>query len=294
MSIIQHGNVIEGALQRYGVTLGQRARLFHVDPVNGPFLTLQAAIDESIDDLGDVIVVEEGTHNVSSSVLFNKRGITVAAAMMGMAERGELSTIQAAAGFTDGPAATIKSPCRILGLGFAGRNTSGPSLLFQGDVFGGFNGAFSSLEECRFQNWNSVNSAVEVNMGDFNNLVRCTFDGGTAGFGTAAILVTGSQAEGVSRLRVMSSVFSGVGSGKHAIKHDTTGGPHGILYAHNYMERGQTPTTDALGKFLDNDSNTAHGLIADNWLGGMTNKADAFKNLTNSNLKFADNHYEEA
>jgi hypothetical protein len=285
--------VIAGALFRAGINRHPKSQILVADPAVGPG-ELQTAVDKAVSQQGDFIVVLPGSWNVTETVTFDKRGLTVVAADLGMAQVGERFAISAAAAFTDGPVATVKEPTRFVNLGFTGRNTAGPSVLVEGDSFGGFNGAFSLFEDCRFQNWVGTDSAVQLVMGDFNTFVGCTFDGGTAGFGTAAILVTGSQAEGVSRPRVLSCQFSGVGNGKHAIKHDTTGGPHGLLYAHNYMDRGQTPTTDAIGKFLDNDSNTSHGLIADNWLGGMADTAAAFENLTNANLKFADNHYEEA
>jgi len=281
--------VINGGIFESPINRNPNGRVFHVDPsVSG---SLQAAIDECTADNGDIIVVSPGTHSVTETVAFDKRGITVIAAKVGMAERGERFTVAAAASFDDGPAATITAPCHIIGLGFAGRDTTQESLLIDCEEAGGWSGGAIILDECRFSVWYGAMDAGVRCIGGAQNVIKsCTFDGLFGGFGTAAIVLendTGGLA--AAYLRVEDCLFQGVGSGKHAIKHATGSIPASVLYKDNVL----LPGWSAQGKFLDNNSVASTGMAANNWLAPLANQAAAFENLTNSTIGFAGNHYEE-
>lgn len=297
--------LIDGELVANGpVNLGTFGDKFFVDPVNGndgnagdskndAFKTLQKAIDKTKENRSDLIIVAPGAHNVTSTVNFNKQGITVIAADMGMPAPvgGEQSMVNAAASFTNGPAATITKPCRIIGLGFASRDLTKENLLIDSGGSGGFEGGFISLRYCRFPCWyGAIDAGVRMKGGSLNHVRRCSFDGLFVGFGTGAIVMENSGAIAPANSRIKRNYFSGVGTGKHAIVHAVGSVPVGQLYMSNTMEGGFTGN---IGKFLDNNNVASSGMIADNYLGGMATKAAAFENMTNSNLKFSDNHYEE-
>jgi len=258
----------------------------------GPKATLQAAIDQCTDDKGDMIWVAPGSQEVTTAVLLNKQGITIRATGFGMAgpPSGERFTIKAASAYTDGPAATLSKACRIIGLGFEGRQTAGEDLLIDCGEAGGFEAGFSLILNCRFGVWyGAMDAGIRMKGGQYNHIIGCTFDGLFGGFGTAAIIAQTSGNIDPGFIRLFGNQFSGVGSGKHCVKH--TNKALGVIYAHNYIDGGFLGNR---GKFLDNNNTASEGLIADNWLGGLANKAAAFENLTNADLKFADNHYEEA
>jgi len=284
-------SIIEGALRRAGISLNPTARIFNVTPGDG---ALQEAIDNCEADNGDVIVVSPGSHANTAAVEFNKAGIIVVAAEMGLPPEvaGEQFTLNAAASYTDGPAAIFTAPCRIVGLGFAGRQTAGESLLIDCQEAGGFSGGFVQLLNCRFSAWyGAMDALIRMKGGALNHIEGCSFDGLFGGIGTGAIVAENDAALAPAFTRVLRNRFSGLGSGKHAIVHAAGSVPVGALFMENTMEGGFSGDT---GKFLDNNDVASHGLVAGNWLGGMANKAAAFENLTNSTLAFAGNHYEEA
>jgi hypothetical protein len=267
------------------------SELFIADPTDGAS-ALNTAIGKCVADRGDVVLVLPGSHNVTAPALFNKRGITVVSAELGMAEVGEKFTVSAHSSYTDGPVGVVSAPCRIVGLGFAGRSLEEESLLIDSGGAGGFSGGFSSLEYCRFSAWfGAIDAGVRMKGGALNHLLGCSFDGLFGGFGTAAIIGENSGAIAPAFTRIQGCRFSGVGSGKHAVVHAAGSVPVGVNYLSNVMDAG---FSGDIGKFLDNNNVASTGLIADNWLGGLANKGAAFENLTNSDLKFADNHYEEA
>lgn len=283
-------STIEGALRRAGVNLSATAQLFVCEAGDG---NLQDCIDACVADNGDVIVVQPGSHSVTATVTFDKSGITVLAAELGLPPevQGEKFTVNAAAALDDAPAAIITDPCRIIGLGFAGRDLTQESLLIDCEEQGGFAGGFVQLEYCRFSVWyGAIAAGLRTIGGALNHIRGCSFDGLFGGFGTAAIIMendAGGQAPAYTR--VERCYFSGVGSGKHAIVHAVGSIPVGQIYAHNYMEPGFSGNA---GAFLDNNNVASTGLVADNWT-GLADKATAFENLTNSSLVFADNHYDE-
>lgn len=276
-----------GAAQPTGTTFPKAGR-------GDVFTSLQAAIDECVADRGDLIIVGRGSHSVSTMVDINKRGITIAAANFGMPPgmSGETFTVNAASTLTSGPVATITDPCHIIGLGFAGRDLASSSLLIDCEESGGYSGGFIHLESCRFSCWyGAIDYGIKMIGGAGNFIDRCYFDGLFGGFDVGAIGCfndVGGQA--CAHLRIEGCKFSSVGSGKAAIVHAAGSVPANVLYKSNTMDSGW----GSLGVFLDNNNVASTGMACDNWLGGLANQGAAFTNMTNSTLKYADNHYEEA
>lgn len=267
------------------------------DEEDHPFNDLQDAIDASVADRGDLIIVKPGYHATTTMLDFNKRGITVVAQAFGANQvmAGESFTAYAASSLDSGPVATITDPCRIIGMGFAGRDTTTESLLIDCEESGGFSGGFVELLRCRFSCWyGAMTHGIKQIGGSGNRIIDCTFDGLFGGFGTSAIGFY-NDAGGLTPAftEVIGCRFSHVGSGKHAIVHDSSSTPLGFLYAKNYLLPGFGDGT-ALGKFLDNNNVAATGMCAENFVAPLANQGAAFENLTNSTIGFANNHYEEA
>lgn len=266
-------------------------QVFVVDPsVSG---SLQDAIDACVDDNGDTIVVQPGSHEVTQTVSFNKQGISVIGSEFGMPskERGENFTIKAASSYTDRPVATITKPCHIKGLGFQARDLTKEALLVDCQEAGGFSGGFIMVENCRFGVWyGAIAAGIRLRGGAVNKIIGCSFDGLFGGFGTAGIIMENDSAITPAYVEVKHCGFWEVGSGKHAIKHASGSTPLGVLYAHNYLLPGFGGNQ---GKFLDNTNVASTGMCADNWLAPLATQGAAFENMTNSSIGFADNHYEE-
>lgn len=293
MSVIQGGDIYD-SLRAGGIVRAPDARVFLVDPSDSGF-TLSDAIGECIADQGDVIAVLPGSHSVASQVVFNKRGITVIGVGFGHPDpaRGESFMVNPASGFADDYVAKFLDPCRVIGLGFAGRDTSKGNILIDSEGGGGFNGGFISFEHCRFPCWyGAMDALVRMQGGSLNSFEGCTFDGLFVGVGTAGIQVEASTG-GVTAdfLRVRNCEFSGMGSGKHAIVHKSGDDPpNDVLYEHNFLLPGFTNGEE--GKFLDNNNVASSGLIIDNYV-NAADKASAFENLSTSVIGFANNHYDE-
>lgn len=283
--------VIEGAIAR-AVGKNPNAQVFEVSP---SATALQAAIDAAVADNGDIIIVNPGSHSVTTAVDINKRGITIMASELGLnpEAQGEKFTVNAAAAYTDGPAAIITDPCTIIGLGFAGRDLTKESLLIDCEEAGGFAGGFIHLLNCRFSVWyGAIAAGIRTIGGTLNRIEGCTFDGLFGGFGTAAIIMendTGGFAPAYTR--VIGNYFESVGSAKHAIQFATGAVPVGLLIAENYVLPGFTNGSEC--KLLDNNSVVSDGLVTRNHLGPFANAAAARSNNTNSLLNWSGNYYAE-
>lgn len=153
--------------------------------VFGGVTGLQGAIDACVADRGDVIYMARGYWQPTTPILFNKQGITLIGATWGMSPRarGEYFTIDS----TDatGPTARITKGCHIVGIGFAGVQSSGDdyTATVQIDGSGASTDGYGTwLQDCRFINWDRA--AVEhgiVNKGAANTRVEnCYFSGGAA------------------------------------------------------------------------------------------------------------------
>lgn len=291
MGIIEGGNVIE-SLRYSGFLLSPKARAFVVDPDISTY-TIEDALSECTDEQGDVLVLLPGSHAQTTKVNFNKQGLTVLAPDLGYPreERGEFCTIYAAAALDDDYPAVVTKAMRFIGVGFAGRDLTKGNLLVDCETQGGIHGGFVEFVNCRFPCWyGAVAHGLRLLGGAVNKLKACSFDGLFGGYGTACISLANDDPITPAYVEVLDTIFNEVGSGKHAIVHEVGSTPLGVYYARNIVKPGFGGNQ---GKFLDNNSVVSTGIIAQNIVAGMTNKAGAFENLTNSLIKFADNHYDE-
>ncbi|KKK75789.1 hypothetical protein LCGC14_2870210, partial [marine sediment metagenome] len=149
------------------------------------FSTLQGAIDTCVSSRGDTIYVKRN-ETVTETVTFNKTGIRVIGQSFGMTprSRGEFQVLLADSTFTDGPVATITSPCYIENIGFASRDTGATFFSGAAALIGGLATALPfgvHLKHCRFPKWglsNRIGLSVE---GSSNCLIEdCEFEGAFA------------------------------------------------------------------------------------------------------------------
>lgn len=286
MGLIHGGSVIE-ALSNIGIIKGPEARVFSVDPSDSGF-TLQDAIDECAAGKGDTILLLPGGNTVTTSVLFNKSGINLIAVNRGLSPLidGEFHAIIADAAFTDGPAAKITAPCRIIGMGFASRDTgalffSGAACLIGGDGAEGAPPFGVQMKNCRFPKWgldNRIGLAIE---GSTDCLIEeCTFEG------VGSVLDVGIYVQGATQnLTIRNNHFRQCTA---AIQYGAMvggNGPHAII-DRNIVEDGVT---------LDSQGNTAPTFLTDNYSElAKTSSYDAnITTLNGQGIQFAGNHYKE-
>ena len=174
---------IEGSIGPAGLGFGTDAQLIVQNPTSSSF-TLQNAIDETVDDKGDVILVLRGYQAPTATVNFNKKGITVMSQDpfgMNMHGRGEFNGIDTS--HTTGPAGRVTKKCALIGLGFFGNQATGDdfnaALILDNSGAAG-DGWGTLIKFCRLGNW----EVASVNYGIFNKgmpavtVDRCTFVGG--------------------------------------------------------------------------------------------------------------------
>jgi len=260
---------------------------------------LQEAIDAARDWYGDTIIVEQtegSAYGVDEEVAIDCPGLTIKAANIGgipeaMAEN---VTFRGTTGvYTDGPTATITEPVHIKGIGFTTRNVSSgdkesAALHIEGP--GGYDGCFNWLENLRFSCWYGAQEyGIYFTGGGNTRIERCTFDGLFGGFGTAGIGLddngTGTTPDFV---RIVENYFDGLGSNIPAVKLISGATVKGLLMLRNVNNNGY----GTRGVLLDNNSIVSAGLVAQNYT-GLADKASAFLNLTNSNISFQGNFYNE-
>lgn len=291
-------------------SVGGDGRVFYVDPSSSvgytvgavgndglrpdaSFLTLQAAIDACDNWRGDKIICKAGTQTVTTSVLFNKQGITVEAEGAGLPLESKGERFVLYGSHTDGPAATISAPCSIRGLGFCGSETAGASVEVDGST-GGFDGGnFYELLGCRFSHWGIAKAFCLLIQGGSDGIIdHCMFDGYDTGYTTAGIGVDDSGSNGVLALRITNNLFLNIGSGKYCIAMvDSSVHFRLSLIAHNY--------NIGSAKLINFNSCTGDGytMIADNYTGAATDTSSynaAVSDLQTAGFQFANNHYEES
>lgn len=274
---------IAGSMKRGELTVAPKAQIFEVTNETD----LLAAIAAAVAGNGDVILIERGGIEVSSTVAFAKSGLRVIAVDDGQnpLSRGEFNPIFAGANFVDGPAAQVTAPTSFHGIGFASRDTgatffSGAALLLGGN--GDANPFGAWLHGCRFPKWgldNRIGLAIE---GSSDCLIEeCTFEG------VGSALEAGMYIQGaMQNLTIRNNYFRQCTA---AVKCGTfTGSPDGPhLFMHtNYVEDGLT---------LDTDGNPGLGLIADNYseLAAGSAYDRAVATLQGDGWNFSGNHYSE-
>ena len=299
--VFQYGGVPVG-----GLPVGADGRVFWVDPSSSvglanmvgydgndgrtpetAFLTLQAAIDACDNWRGDVIICKAGTQTVTTPVLFNKKGITVMAEGMGIPSMAKGERFMIYGSHTDGPAAAISYPCRVIGMGFCGSETAGGSLEIDGTT-GGFDGGnFDSLEYCRFSHWGIAKAFALILQGTGDvEIDNCYFDGYTAGYTTAAIQCELAGSCGTWATKITNSLF--MNPVTYALIMKTSSVP-----VRGYVENNRVVGS---GKFFNANSVSGSWCFYGNWLPTATDGLsynDTVGNLQTAGYDFAGNHYSE-
>ena len=272
--------------------------VYFVDPSNGDDdnsgvsannakKTMQAAVDLCTDWNGDHIVRLKGNETVTTPVLFNKQGITVRIQSFGMPLESAGERFMTYGSHTDGPAAIVSAPCKLVGLGFCGSEAAGGSLEIDGETGGFSGGNFVELNSCRFSHWGVAKAFALILQGTGDVWVdSCYFDGYTAGYTTAAIQCELAGTSGTWVTRIINNTFININT--YAIKMATGAVPvRGIVKGN---------TVIGAGKFFDDNNVTGSFGFYDNWLPTATDATsygDTVANLKIAGYKFAGNHYSE-
>ena len=269
---------------------------FWVDPTDGndgksgrtaaeAKLTLNAGIGLCTANYGDGVIVLRGGQEVTETVAFDVAGITVVAAGWGIApiSQGEYFSVYSAASFTDGPAATVTQPCRIMGLAFCSRDTGATFYDGAAMLIGGLATALPfgvHIISCRFPKWgldNRIGIAVE---GSSDVVIEhCGFEGVGADF-DSGIYVQGATQNITIRNNLFRDCTYGVLFGAFA------GGCPECIIKSNVFE----------GSKCLSAGNAATGIVCDNWMMTATDTGsynDTVNNLNTLGLQFADQHYAE-
>ena len=234
---------------------------------------------------GDGIVCVKGGQEVTETVTFDKSSITVVGVNWGGSPlaQGEYFAVYSAASFTDGPAATVTQPCRIMNLGFASRDTGATFYDGAAMLIGGLATALPfgvHVVNCRFPKWgldNRIGIAVE---GTTDVLIEhCGFEGVGADF-DSGIYVQGACQNITIRNNQFRDCTYGIVFGAFA-----GGGPECIIQS-NVFE----------GSKCLSAGNAATGIVCDNWMMTATDTGsynDTVNNLNTLGLQFSDQHYAE-
>ena len=289
-----------------GLPVGADGRVFYVDPSSSVGLsdpvgsdsndglspskalkTLQAAIDKCDDWRGDLIICKAGNQTVTTAVTFDVKGITVMAEPMGLPTDAAGERFMIYGSHTDGPAAIISYPCKIIGMGFCGSEAAGGSLEIDGTTGGFEGGNFVHLLNCRFSHWGIAKAYALILQGTGDVRVEnCYFDGYTAGWTTAAIECQLATASGTWTTDIVGCKF--VNPTTYALKMATSSVPvRGIVEGNRLIGAGKF--------FDDNDVDGSWGFYG-NYLPTATDTssyADTVTNLKTAGYKFAGNNYSE-
>jgi hypothetical protein len=272
-----------------------RPHIFFVDPTTGvtsgegrdprrPLSTLQAAIDNCERLRGDIIVVARGGHVPTAAIDVNKRGITIVADHYGGNRQNmDEHWIIADAGYTDGPVLEITQGCRIIGLTFASRWTTGPSVRATTDSTLGYNAFYTELIECVFPGWGIGYDGFDMKGASLCAVRRCTFDA-IANSG-AGIALRGSLSSNPVRNVIEECLFTNCQDGiavRSATPQDNIIGPGNIF-------------KDMAGSAIDSNSGAGDALVVGNYF--EVSKDNAYdqnhSDMLNSGWTFAGNSYIE-
>jgi len=251
------------------------------------FATLQAAIDACTNDYGDLIICKAATQTVTEAVTFDKKGITVMAEGIGYPDIAKGERFMIYGSHTDGPAAIITAPCKIIGMGFCGSEAAGGSLEINGTTGGFGGGNFVELYNVRFSHWGIAKAYALILQGTGDVVVdSCYFDGYTAGYTTAAISLQLAGASGTWATHIVNNRFNNVTT--YAMKMETGAVPVRGLVEHNFMV--------GAGKFFDDNDVDGSFVFYDNYLITATDTSsygDSVDNLQTAGYNFVNNHYPE-
>ncbi len=275
--------LIAGSMKHGELRIAPKAQIFTVTDETD----LLAAIAASVAGNGDVILIERGGIEVSSTVAFNKSGLRVIAVDDGQnpLSRGEWNALFAGSSFLDGPVAQVTVETSFHGIGFASRDTgglffAGAALLLGGNADANPFGAW--LHGCRFPKWafsNRFGLAIE---GSSDCLIEeCTFEGVGSAL-EAGIYMQGATQNITIRNNIFRQCTAAVKCGVFTGSPD---GPHLLMHG-NFVEDGLV---------LDTDGNPGLGLIADNYSELVTGSTydRSVSTLQNVGWQFSGNHYKE-
>lgn len=287
---------------------------FFVDPRSGDddrsgkskaeaLLTLQAAIDLCVDRRMDKIIVLNGTQVLTTSVLFNKWGISVFAEECGMPEnrKGERFMVY---GPDDEPAAVISQPCHIRGLGFSTAGYTGAgshNVRIDSTGFDGWIGGYNLIENCKFTTWGvSPDYGLYLKGCTNSQFIGNSFDGAFNGFTDAAIGIGDVSGTQVYTCDFVGNIFRGLKTGNYAFEVMSGSHPQSVLIADNYLLGDPNTEGDGhpgVGKFLNHLGGTVYGvMLANNWIPLATDTgaySDTVDNLQTAGYQFAGNNYAE-
>ena len=279
--------------------VGVDGRVFLVDPsssvgyassdllYDGLFSNLQSAIDACDNWRGDKIICKAGNQTVTTAVTFDVKGLTVQSEGMGIPTDAGGERFMIYGSHTDGPAAIISAPCKIIGMGFCGSETAGGSLEIDGET-GGFDGGnFVHLLNCRFSHWGIAKAYALILQGTGDvRIENCYFDGYTAGYTTAAIECQLAGSSGTHATDIVGCKF--MNPTTYALKMATSSVPvRGIVEGNRLV---------GSGKFFDDNDIDGSWVFYDNWLPTATDTGsygDTVDNLQTAGYNFAGNHYAE-
>ena len=268
----------------FGVDPGNGNDNYRGDRVGKPLKTMQAAINKCVAGRGDVILRFPGGEEISTTVAFNKSGITVRCVDYGCQPmaHGETHSMYSAATHTDEPVAIITERCVIDGMGFVSRDSNtlfygGAALLIGGEADAGPFGVH--ILNCRFPKWGLDNSkGIAIEGASDTRIEGCGFEGVGSDF-TVGIYAQGA----VENLDIIGNTFrdctTAIVFGAFA-----GGGPDAVI-AHNKFF-----------KVAFSSPNAAPALICDNWLMTATDGTSYTLTVDQCNalgVQFADNHYPE-
>ena len=287
-----------------GLPVGADGRIFWVDPASTVGLadpvgtdsndgltpktakkTLPAAIDLCEDWRGDLIICKAGTQTVTTAVTFDVKGITVMAEPMGLPTDAAGERFMIYGSHTDGPAAIISYPCKIIGMGFCGSEAAGGSLEIDGTT-GAFDGGnFVHLQNCRFAHWGIAKAYALILQGTGDVRVEnCYFDGYTAGWTTAAIECQLATASGTWTTDIVGCKF--MNPTTYALKMATGSVPvRGIVEGNRLI---------GSGKFFDDNDVDGSWCFYNNTLPTATDTGsygDTVTILKTAGYDFAGNNY---
>ncbi len=294
----------DGLFQFGGVPVGGEimgligdGKVFYRDTGNGfdgntgtkptdAFASTQAAVDACVDGRGDVIMCLPGGEEVTTPVLFNKKGIYVKTVTYGVNPKasGELFSIYGAASLTDEPAAIVSARCTLNGLGFVSQDTG--ATFFDGaalrlgvqSLIGPYG---THIVNCRFPKWGLANRIGIGVEGTSNTIIEnCDFEGVTTNF-ASGIYVQGATANITIKNNVFRDCTQGIQFGAFA-----GGGPDCLIQG-NVAVHGSLLSVPiaAVGAVIGNYIPTLD--VASAY--GGTSLGD----LETLGLWFADNHYSE-
>ena len=251
--------------------------------------TLQAAIDATVSNRGDLIICKAATQTVTAEVAFNKNGITVMAEPTGYNSLASGERFVIYGSHTDNPAARITAPCTIIGLGFCGSQTAGASLEIDCDEQGSWPGGWNALINVRFSHWGIAKAYALLIKGGADTLIKdCYFDGLWTGYTTAAIGLQDSGDQGCWNYVIDGNSFYNIGSGKYCI---------GLASSTNFRQ-GIVRNNYNVGsaKFFNANSCTGDAVFVCNYMGGATDTGSyntTIDTLQTAGFDFAGNYYSE-